>query len=292
MVKSMTGYGRGESEDSSIGFLVEMKSVNNRYLDMNIRMPKQLNSMEDQIRKYISQRVSRGKVDVYITLEKYSQDDVVINVDEQLAEAYYNAYYSLKGKFNLAEEIGLGLLAKAPDIFTIERKEEDIDYLWSILSKALDQALEMFIDMRNKEGLKLSKDIVQRCDIINKKVLEIEERSPVVVDEYRDKLTQRISEYLREVEIDQARLVNEVAFFADRSNITEEIVRLKSHITQLKDTITAEETVGRKLDFLIQEMNRETNTIGSKANDLLITNLVVDIKSELEKIREQIQNIE
>lgn len=292
MVKSMTGYGRGESEDSSIGFLVEMKSVNNRYLDINIRMPKQINSMEDQIRKYISQRVSRGKVDVYITLEKYAQDNVVINVDEQLAEAYFNAYNMLKGKFNLTEEIGLGLLAKAPDIFIIERKEEDVDYLWSILSKALDQALEMFIDMRNKEGLKLSKDIVQRCDIINKKVLEIEERSPVVVDEYREKLNQRISEYLRDVGIDQARLINEVAFFADRSNITEEIVRLKSHISQLRDTITVEEAVGRKLDFLIQEMNRETNTIGSKANDLLITNLVVDIKSELEKIREQIQNIE
>ncbi len=179
-----------------------------------------------------------------------------------------------------------------PDVISTEKKEEDIEVIWNILVKALDQAIELFLNMRNIEGTKLGKDIKERCHLISKRVEEIENRSSMVVDEFREKIKGRVTEYLKEVEIDEARLLNEVAFFADKCSITEEIVRLKSHIVQLENTLDDKDTIGRKLDFLIQEMNREINTIGSKANDLTITNIVVDVKSELEKIREQVQNIE
>lgn len=292
MIKSMTGYGRGTSQDGQRGFTVELKSVNNRYIDVYIRLPKQINSFEDRIRKYISTKVSRGKIDVYITQDKFSQDDIDIRIDDNFANAYYNSLCLLKEKFDLKEDITLSMLSGISDILKIEKKEEDKEEVWNLVLKALDEALDIFIDMRSNEGLKLSKDISKRCDIIENKVLEIEKRSPAMVDEFRDKIKQRISEYLKEVEVDEARLLNEVAFFSDKVNITEEIVRMKSHIVQLKNSLDFEEPVGRRLDFLIQEMNREINTIGSKSNDLYITNLVVDIKSELEKIREQIQNIE
>lgn len=292
MIKSMTGYGRGTSQDAQRGFTVELKSVNNRYIDVYIRLPKQINSFEDRIRKYISTKVSRGKIDVYITQDKFSQDDIDIRIDDNFAAAYYNSLCLLKEKFDLKEDITLSILSGISDILKIEKKEEDKEEVWNLVLKALDEALDIFIDMRSDEGLKLSKDISRRCDIIENKVIEIEKRSPAMVDEFRDKIKQRISEYLKEVELDEARLLNEVAFFSDKVNITEEIVRMKSHIVQLKSSLDFQEPVGRRLDFLIQEMNREINTIGSKSNDLNITNMVVDIKSELEKIREQIQNIE
>ena len=292
MIKSMTGYGRGRVEEGGRTFLVEIKSVNNRYLDINLRLPRQINALEDNIRKYIASRISRGKIDVYINQEKVSEDDIKITIDEQAAKAYYNAFSLLKEKFNLKDDITISLLTKSNDVIVVEKQEEDFDAIWSTLSKALEEAMNMFIDMRMREGLKLSNDILDRCELIREKVLKIESRSPEIVKEYREKILQRISEFLNDVEVDQARLLNEVAFFADKSSITEEIVRLESHIEQLKGAVSSSESVGRKLDFIIQEMNRETNTIGSKANDLYITNLVVDIKSELEKIREQIQNIE
>ncbi|HBN27452.1 MAG TPA: YicC family protein, partial [Clostridiaceae bacterium] len=235
---------------------------------------------------------SRGKIDVFITQDKFKQEDIVINVDEQLAEAYYTAFESLKKKFNLKDEVSLMLLSKFQDIVTVEKKEEDLDATLNILLKAVDEAIKNLIDMRQVEGKRLESDILLRCDLISNYVEEIESRADSVVDEYREKIKQRVTEYLAEVELDEARLLNEVAFFADKSNITEEIVRLKSHLAQMKSTIILNEPVGKKLDFLVQEMNRETNTIGSKANDLSITNMVVNIKSEIEKIREQIQNIE
>lgn len=292
MIKSMTGYGRGTSQDGQRGFTVELKSVNNRYIDVYIRLPKQINSFEDRIRKYISTKISRGKIDVYITQDKFSQDDIEIRVDDNFASAYYNSLCLLKEKYDLKDDITLSMLSGISDILKIEKKEEDKEEVWNLVQKALDEALDIFIDMRSNEGLKLSKDISKRCDIIENKVIEIEERSPVMVDEFKEKIKQRVCEFLKEVEIDEARLLNEVAFFSDKVNITEEIVRMKSHIVQLKNSLNFEEPVGRRLDFLIQEMNREINTIGSKSNDLAITNLVVDLKSELEKIREQVQNIE
>lgn len=293
MIKSMTGYGRGNEEIEGKSFSVEMKSVNNRYLDINIRLPRMINSLEDRIKKEISSKVSRGKIDVYITTENLKENDVVVNVDEDMAKAYYNAYSKLKDLLTIKDEVPLGLVAKSPDVIKIEKREEDLEEIFKVVSASLGSALNMFLDMREVEGQKLSEDILERCDNILSMMNTVEERSSNVVNEYREKISQRIKEYLGEVEIDQARLLNEVAFFSDKCSITEEIVRLKSHILQLKDTLeNSSEPVGRKLDFLIQEMNRETNTIGSKANDLVITKTVVDIKSEIEKIREQIQNIE
>ena len=292
MATSMTGYGRGYAEEDGRSFQVELKSINNRYLDLNIKLPRQLISLEDSIRKYISSKISRGKIDVFITQDKFKQEDIVINVDEQLAEAYYTAFESLKKKFNLKDEVSLMLLSKFQDIITIEKKEEDLDATLNTLLKAVDEAIKNLTGMRQVEGKRLESDILLRCDLISNYVEEIESRADSVVDEYREKIKQRVTEYLAEVELDEARLLNEVAFFADKSNITEEIVRLKSHLAQMKSTIILNEPVGKKLDFLVQEMNRETNTIGSKANDLSITNMVVNIKSEIEKIREQIQNIE
>lgn len=292
MIRSMTGYGRGSVDEGGRSFNVEIKSVNNRYLDINIRLPRGINVLEDRIRKYIASKVYRGKIDVYINQEKFGDDDIAVNVDENIAAAYYNALKTLRDRFGFNEEITLSQLTSYPDVISIEKKEEDIETIWSILVEALDQAIEQFLEMRSVEGAKLANDIEIRCKLIYNMVIEIENRSPLVVDEYREKIRSRVSEYLKEVEVDEARLLNEVAFFADKCSITEELVRLKSHIAQLQNTLENKDTVGRKLDFLIQEMNREVNTIGSKANDLCITNVVVDIKSELEKIREQIQNIE
>jgi len=292
MVNSMTGYGRGTSEKDGRSFNVEMKSVNNRYLDITIKLPRHINVLEDTIRKYISQKLSRGKVDIYINQECYSKDDISIKLDEQMAEAYYDAFQKIKDKFGVIDDISVALIAKSPDVITVEKNEEDYNVIWEALKPAVDQALDMLIDMRSKEGVKLTKDIVERCDLILGMVEAVERRSPQLVEEYREKISDRIKEYLKDVEIDETRLLNEVAFFADKANITEEIVRMKSHVSQLKATLSGNEPVGRKLDFIVQEMNRETNTIGSKANDLYITNVVVNIKSELEKIREQIQNLE
>lgn len=292
MVNSMTGYGRGSVEEGGRSYSVEIKSVNNRYLDINIRLPRQLSSLEDRIRKYVASKNSRGKIDIYISQEKFSQDDLAVKVDEQMAESYYNAFKLIKDKFELAEDVSLSLLAKSPDVISVEKKEEDMEIIWETLRRSLDEALTMFVDMRSREGLKLSKDILDRCRIILSKVNLIEERAPKLLEEYRDKIRQRVGEYLKEVEIDEARLLNEVAFFADKSNTTEEVVRLRSHIEQFEHTFSSSEPIGRKLDFIVQEMNREANTIGSKSNDIYITNLVVDIKSEIEKIREQVQNIE
>lgn len=292
MVNSMTGYGRGTSEKDGRSFNVEMKSVNNRYLDITIKLPRHINVLEDTIRKYISQKLSRGKVDIYINQECYSKDDISIKLDEQMAEAYYDAFQKIKDKFGVIDDISVALIAKSPDVITVEKNEEDYNVIWEALKPAVDQALDMLIDMRSKEGVKLTKDIVERCDLILGMVEDVERRSPQLVEEYREKISDRIKEYLKDVEIDETRLLNEVAFFADKANITEEIVRMKSHVSQLKATLSGNEPVGRKLDFIVQEMNRETNTIGSKANDLYITNVVVNIKSELEKIREQIQNLE
>lgn len=292
MSNSMTGYGKGYIEEEGRSFRVEMKAVNNRYIDLNIKMPRQISSLEDRIRRYVASKIYRGKIDIYITQDKLSKDDVVVNIDEILADSYYNALKKIKDRYSLKDDVSLSILSRFQDIITIDKREDDEEKVWSTLHKALDDAINMLTAMRSKEGSMLSADILKRCDLIYNMVTDVEKRSDVVVDEYREKLKERIKEYLGEVEVDEARLINEVAFFADKSNITEEIVRLKSHLIQLKNTIVLDEPVGKKLDFLIQEMNRETNTIGSKTTDLDITNLVVSMKSEIEKIREQIQNIE
>ena len=288
----MTGYGKGYIEEDGRSFKIEIKAVNNRYLDLNIKLPKQISSLEDKIRRHVASRIYRGKIDMYITQDKFSQDDIVVNIDEMMADAYYDALKKIKDRYSIKDEISLSILSRFQDIITIDKREDDGEKIWNVLNKALDESITMLCKMRKEEGSRLSSDIQKRCDLIYNMVASIEKRSDVVVDEYRKKVQERIADFLGEVEVDEAKLINEVAFFADKSNITEEIVRLKSHLIQLKNTIVLDEPVGKKLDFLVQEMNRETNTIGSKSSDLDITNMVVDMKSEIEKIREQIQNIE
>jgi len=292
MIKSMTGFGRGNIDQDGRSFTVEIKSVNHRYCDLNIKMPKSLLSLEDRIRKTIQQKVSRGKVDVFITQNNYEKQGAKVVLDEKLADSYVECLNKIKERYDIKENISLALISRFPDVVNLKQEEEDVDSLWEILSLSLKDAVNLLVDMREKEGLKLEKNILLKCDYIKSLLDKIEEKSPLVVEEYKDKLNQRLKELLGECQVDENRVAVEVAIFADKSAIDEEIVRLNSHLVQLKETFHLNEAVGRKLDFIIQEMNREVNTIGSKANNLEVTNIVLNIKNEIEKIREQIQNIE
>ena len=291
MAISMTGFGRGEYKDDNYYFLVECKTINHKYCDINIRLPRKISFLEDKARNFIKNYIKRGRVDIYIKLDLLGSEDVNLKFDEILANQYVNILREIRDKFDLVDDISVMNVAKFPDIIKTEEKEEDEDLLWSMLSKALEETLTKLKEMRSEEGL--AQDVLERCDILQNTIEEIENNSYNVVIDYKEKLNNRINEILDNPSlIDENRLAQEVAIYADKSSITEEIVRFKSHIGQLRSTIVKDESIGRKIDFLIQEMNRETNTIGSKSSDLNITNLVVEIKSELEKIREQIQNIE
>lgn len=293
MICSMTGYGRGEAKDESRSFLVEIKSVNHRYNDIIIRMPKKLSLFEEKIRKIIKDSVKRGRIEVYITLEESKDEEVIIKPNLNIIEQYFNSLKEIKEKLQIKDEISLSNLTRFPDTFTIESKEEEEDVIWVSLSLALNGALDALISMRKTEGVKLVEDIRNRSKKIQKIVKEIEIRTPIIVKEYRTKLLERIRELTEDtIEIDEDRIALEASIYADKSNITEEIVRLFSHLDQLNDITDESGAVGRKLDFLIQEMNREINTIGSKSSDISISSMVIEIKSELEKIREQVQNIE
>ncbi|WZL74778.1 YicC family protein [Clostridiaceae bacterium 35-E11] len=293
MIKSMTGFGRGESKDANRQFTVEVKSVNHRYNDIVIRMPKRLNYLEEELKNLIKGVIKRGRVEAYISLENVEEADVNITLNKSLVEQYMKALKSIRDDFDVIDDISVSFVAKFPDVLKVESKEDDEDAIWCCLKEATKKALEMLVGMRIIEGKKLAEDIDKRCEYIMNIVNKIENKAPKVVLEYKTKLQDRISEILGDaIEIDENRLSMEIALYADKSSIVEEIVRLKSHVYQLNQALQDEQPVGRKLDFLIQEMNRETNTIGSKVNDLEITNYVVDIKSELEKIREQVQNIE
>lgn len=292
MVMSMTGFGRGKAEDESREITIELKTVNNRYLDINLRMPRSLSTLEEDIRKRIQKKLSRGRVEVYISYINKSQEQLAVALNEPVAEAYYSAYLDLASKFQLDSKPDLEVLSNIDDIFIITKLEEDAEALKGLLFSALDEALEVVIDMRGKEGRFLAEDLETRSQLIENMVDAVEQRSPIVVEEYRQKLEQRMKELLNGTELDETRFQMEVAYFADRSNITEETVRIKSHLAQLRQTLKSGGSIGRKLDFIVQELNREANTIGSKSSDIAITNYVVDIKSEIEKIREQVQNIE
>lgn len=293
MAISMTGFGRGEYKDDDYYFLVECKTINHKYSDINVRLPRKISFLEDKIRNLVKDYVKRGRVDLYIKLDLLGSEDVNLKFDEALATQYVNILKQIKDKFDLVDDISVMNIAKFPDVVKSEEKEEDEDLLWSMLRKALEEALRKLKEMRSEEGKKLSDDIIMRCDLLKNYIEEIEKYSYNVVIDYKEKLNVRISEMLENPSIlDENRLAQEVAIYADKSSITEEIVRFRSHIDQLKKTVVKNDSIGRKIDFLIQEMNRETNTIGSKSSDLNITNLVVEVKSELEKIREQIQNIE
>lgn len=293
MIKSMTGFGRGEFSDGVYSFTVEIKTLNHRYNDIIVKMPKHINYVEENIKKIIKKVINRGRVEVYIALE-YNQDvNIKVKVNTELAKSYKMALEDIVNELELNEKVTLENIIKMPDIIKTDKIEDDEEQIWLCLQTALKEALDNVIEMRIKEGEELARDIKERTIKIKGMIDSIKERSPLVVEEYRVKLKERVEELLNnEYKIDEGKLENEVVFYADRSNITEEIIRFYSHISQLLDCLNSEEIVGRKLDFLIQEMNREVNTIGSKSSDIFIGKTVVEIKSELEKIREQIQNIE
>ena len=293
MAISMTGFGRGEFKNDNYHFLVECKTINHKYCDINVRLPRKISFLEDKIRNYVKNFVKRGRVDLYIKLDLIGSEYVNLKFDDKLATQYVNILKEIKEKFDLQDDISVMNVAKFPEIVKCEEKEEDEDLYWSMLKEALDMSMEKLTQMRKEEGEKLAIDTIERCDILANLIDEIEKHSNTVVDEYREKLNNRISEILENPSIiDENRLAQEVAIFADKSSITEEIVRFRSHIEQLRKTVEKNDSIGRKIDFLIQEMNREVNTTGSKSSNINITNLVVEVKSELEKIREQIQNIE
>lgn len=293
MVKSMTGFGRATSEEGSNHiFSLEIKSVNHRYLDLNIRMPKSMISLEERIRKIVNERLNRGKVDIFVNYKNYGQSDTTAKVNTTLADNYVRCLEELQSRYNLKDDLSVSLIARFPDVITLEEKEENLEELWGDILPLLNKALGTIIAMREVEGNKLAEDIISKCNEIEQWIKTIEEKSMLVVEAYRQKLQERIQDLLGNVEIDENRLATEVAIFADKATIDEEITRLYSHLKQMRDTLKLNEPIGRKLDFIVQEMNRETNTIASKSTDLKITNIVINIKNMIEKIREQIQNIE
>ena len=293
MAKSMTGFGIGEFKDQYYNLSVECKTINHKYLDINPRMPRKLSFLEDKLRFLIKDHLGRGRVDIFVKFETVTSAGSQLVYDAELAKQYYHILKNIKSDFGLEEPISPVDIAKFPDVVKITEAEDDEEMLWNMLSDAANKALENLCNMRIIEGKKLEKDILARADLLERSVCDLEKYTDTIEKEYKDKLYARISELLDDPKVvDEYRLAQEVAIYADKSNITEEIVRFKSHINQLRDTVTADESVGRKMDFLIQEMNREVNTMGSKSSDVSIANLVINMKAELEKIREQVQNIE
>ena len=293
MIKSMTGFGRCEISDGERKFTVEMKGVNHRYLDVNIRMPKKLNYFETAIRNFLKQSVQRGKVDLFITYEDLSEPQVSLRYNEAPAGEYLMYLRQIGEKFSLENDIRVSTLSRYPEVLTMEEQVVDEEELWNGLKKALHGATERFVETRVLEGERLKEDIVSKLDKMLELVEYIEERSQKIVAEYREKLENKVKELLADTQMEEGRIAAEVVIFADKICTDEEIVRLKSHVVHMKETLLSDENgIGRKLDFIAQEMNREANTILSKANDLEISNVGIDLKTEIEKVREQIQNIE
>lgn len=292
MVKSMTGFGRSQVNDLGYQVNCEIKGVNHRYFDPFIRISRRYSSLEDRIKEELRKYVSRGRLEININIEKTEESRRNIKVDKDLAIAYYNYLKELAEKLNISEEIRIIDMFRLPEVFSLEDEEEDLEIVWAVLKQSVDQAVECLVDMRIKEGINLAEDIRVRNQMILGMVERLEARSPEVSREHGERLRSRIIEFMEQDGIDEQRLLQEIAIFADKSNVTEEIVRLKSHNQHLEELMQAQDSVGRKSDFLVQEMFREINTIASKANDLEMNRIVVDAKAELEKIREQLQNIE
>lgn len=292
MVRSMTGYGRSEYSHDDRKFMVEIKSVNHRYNDISIKLPRSMNYMEDKVRKVLLENIFRGKTDVYIFFESNSKDDVCVNLNLPLADAYFEKIKILSERYSLKDDEMLSNIVKFSDIITVEKSDSNEETMWDILVLPLNEAINKFIKMREIEGEVLKLDILKKVENIKIFIKNIKERSPYVPKEYEQKLNERLNVLLEKIEIDPQRVAQEIAIFADKCCIDEEITRLESHILQLVQILNDGGTIGRKLDFLIQEMNRESNTIASKSNDIIITKASIDLKSEIEKIREQIQNIE
>ncbi|NLI12789.1 YicC/YloC family endoribonuclease [Pelotomaculum propionicicum] len=292
MIKSMTGYGRGEASSPGKKFNVELKAVNHRFCEVVLRMPRSLSLFEDRIKKLIQSRIARGRVDGFLSQEECGEKTVAVKVDKALAAAYYRAVKDLQESLDIAGSIKIKYLTDLPGVLVVEEPAEDLEKLWPAILEAVEAALANLILMREAEGEQLATDLRQRIEKLALLNDQIRARSPLVVEEYREKLRARLNDFIKDGSLDPERLAAEAAVFADRSNITEETVRLDSHLKQANACLKENQPVGRKLDFLVQEMNREINTIGSKANDLEISRLVVEVKSEIEKIREQIQNLE
>ena len=288
MVKSMTGFGRACKEIDGYMITVEIKSVNHRYFEFSCRCPRQYGFIDDKIKSFINSKVARGKIECFVGIEALNTESADVVVNNTLAGAYVKALKELSNNYGLKEDFGASTVARFPDVLIVRKSEEDENKIKTVA----DEAVEKFIEMRKVEGKRMYDDVYSRSQFILDTVSFIEERSPQTVKEYNDKLVERVHELLGDVSLDESRLLQEVAIYADKVAVAEETVRLRSHISQLRDFISSDEAVGRKLDFLIQEINRETNTIGSKCNDVEIARKVVDVKAEIEKIREQIQNIE
>ncbi len=292
MVKSMTGFGRAEISVGSRDIIVEIKSVNHRYFEFSCRTGRGYSFLEDKLKKYVGEKVSRGKVDMYVSVTETDDAAVEVNLNKPLASGYINAMKAMAEEYGITNDISVSVLSRFGDVFQVSRPPADEDAVFADVKVAVDTALDHFISMREAEGEKLKADILSRAEKIISIVGEIEERSPITVQEYRDRLYTKLSEVLQSTNIDDQRILTEAAIFADKVAVDEETVRLRSHFEQMKNFLDSDVPIGRKLDFIVQEMNREANTIGSKVNDSALAHKVVDIKGEIEKIREQVQNIE
>lgn len=292
MIKSMTGYGRAEGTLDGRYIIVEIKSVNHRYFEFNSKTTRGYSFLDEKLKTLLQQRISRGKVDVFVSVETLEDADAQVLVNHSMAAGYLNALKEIRDKYDLRDDISVMGLARYSDIFTVHRTPEDEDQIWECVSQIAQQALDQLLQMREREGTRLKEDIQARAHAILTLVQAVEERSPITVQEYQQKLLNRLQDVLHDTNIEEQRILTEAAIFADKIAVAEETVRLRSHFDQLKSMLESSEAIGRKLDFLVQEMNRETNTIGSKASDSQIAYMVVNMKAEIEKIREQIQNIE
>lgn len=292
MIKSMTGFGRCEVAENNRKFTVEIKSVNHRYLDVNIKMPKKLNFFESAIRAELKNYISRGKVDLFISYEDYTENHANIRYNRELAAEYRKYLRQMQEEFGLEDDIRVSTLSRYPEVFTMEEQNVDEGKLWKELRKAIQGAAESFVQTRVAEGERLREDLLQKLDGMLGLVDFIAERSPRIVQEYRQKLEERVKDLLGDAQVDESRLLTEVTIFADKVCVDEELVRLRSHIETTKATLQEGGSIGRKLDFIAQEMNREANTTLSKSNDLEVSNCAIELKTEIEKVREQIQNIE
>ncbi len=292
MIKSMTGFGRCEIEESNRKVTVEMKSVNHRYLDTNIKMPKKLNFFETSIRNLLKNYIQRGKVDIFISYEDFSENNICIKYNKEVAREYMNYLNQMAQDFSLENDIRISALSRYPEVFSMEEQTQDEEEIWKTLEKAIRGAAEGFVETRIIEGEHLKEDLVGKLNTMLEHVDFISDKAPVIIAEYKNKLEEKVKELLGDTKVDENRLLTEVTIFADKVCVDEEIVRLKSHIETTRNTLIEGGSIGRKLDFIAQEMNREANTILSKASDLEISNRAIELKTEIEKVREQIQNIE
>ena len=292
MIKSMTGFGRCELSNEKRKITVELKSVNHRYLDVNIRMPKKLNFFESAIRTLLKEYMQRGKVDMFISYEDYSEQTLAVKYNATIAKEYLTYLQQMADEFNLENDIRVSSLSRYPEVLTMEEQSADEDELWSDLSQPIREACTQFVATRTTEGEHLKQDLVEKLHHMRDNVDKVEQRAPQIIAEYRSKLMEKVNELLGDTQIDEARLSTEIVLFADKICTDEETVRLKSHITSMLNALERSEGIGRKLDFIAQEMNREANTILSKSNDLETSDIAIELKTEIEKVREQIQNIE